>query len=806
MAKALVVVESPAKAKTINKYLGKDFKVVASMGHIRDLPKSKLGVDVDGGFAPVYDVIPTRKKVIKALKDAAKNVEHIYVATDPDREGEAIGWHLANELGTKKRKVSRLMFNEITKSAVLEALEQAGEIDLRMVDAQQARRVLDRLVGYKLSPLLWDKVRRGLSAGRVQSVALKLVCDREAEIEAFEPEEYWHIAARLAGSAPPEFDAKLVKQGKDAIKVENEVRAKGILADLEGASYSVESVATKERKKSALPPFITSKLQQASRFSVKRTMVVAQQLYEGIELPGEGAVGLITYMRTDSTRVSEQALDEVRGYIGERFGSTFVPTKPNRFRTKKGAQDAHEAIRPTSMAHDPESVKSHLTEDQHYLYRLIWSRFVASQMPPATFDDTTLDVAAAGYVLRAKGSVPKFAGWMAVYDSSGKDPVSTPASGQPNRTADETSELATGLLPALSRDDALELKKLTPEQKFTQPPARFSEATLVKELEENGIGRPSTYASIIGVLQVREYTEKVEGRFKPSRLGRLVTELLTDSFDRIIQVDYTREMEERLDKIEEGVADYAGTLGSFYKAFQDDLAKAAKSMPDIKTKGLPSDETCDKCGSPMIIKVGKFGMFLACSAYPDCTNTRELEQTETSSEQEEEACENCGRPMVVKRGRFGQFLACSGYPDCKTTRKLITTAQGLSAAKPDQPLDEKCPKCDANLVIKHGRFGEFTACSNYPKCRYVKLKSTGVACPTDGGDLVERKSRRGRVFYGCVNYPDCDFTLWNKPLAEACPDCGAPFLVEKVTKRHGRQVLCHSDDCDYVRSEELASA
>ena len=806
MAKALVVVESPAKAKTINKYLGKDFKVVASMGHIRDLPKSKLGVDVDGGFAPVYDVIPTRKKVIKALKDAAKNVEHIYVATDPDREGEAIGWHLANELGTKKRKVSRLMFNEITKSAVLEALEQAGEIDLRMVDAQQARRVLDRLVGYKLSPLLWDKVRRGLSAGRVQSVALKLVCDREAEIEAFEPEEYWHIAARLAGSAPPEFDAKLVKQGKDAIKVENEVRAKGILADLEGASYSVESVATKERKKSALPPFITSKLQQASRFSVKRTMVVAQQLYEGIELPGEGAVGLITYMRTDSTRVSEQALDEVRGYIGERFGSTFVPTKPNRFRTKKGAQDAHEAIRPTSMAHDPESVKSHLTEDQHYLYRLIWSRFVASQMPPATFDDTTLDVAAAGYVLRAKGSVPKFAGWMAVYDSSGKDPVSTPASGQPNRTADETSELATGLLPALSRDDALELKKLTPEQKFTQPPARFSEATLVKELEENGIGRPSTYASIIGVLQVREYTEKVEGRFKPSRLGRLVTELLTDSFDRIIQVDYTREMEERLDKIEEGVADYAGTLGSFYKAFQDDLAKAAKSMPDIKTKGLPSDETCDKCGSPMIIKVGKFGMFLACSAYPDCTNTRELEQTETSSEQEEEACENCGRPMVVKRGRFGQFLACSGYPDCKTTRKLITTAQGLSAAKPDQPLDEKCPKCDANLVIKHGRFGEFTACSNYPKCRYVKLKSTGVACPTDGGDLVERKSRRGRVFYGCANYPDCDFTLWNKPLAEACPDCGAPFLVEKVTKRHGRQVLCHSDDCDYVRSEELASA
>ena len=799
MAKALVIVESPAKAKTINKYLGKDFKVVASMGHIRDLPKSKLGVDVEGGFTPEYDVIPARKKVIKTLKDAAKGVDHIYVATDPDREGEAIGWHLAKELGSKKRKVSRLMFNEITRSAVLAALDNSGEIDQRMVDAQQARRVLDRLVGYKLSPLLWDKVRRGLSAGRVQSVALKLVCDREAKIEAFVPEEYWHITARLAGGAPPEFDAKLVKRGKDAIKVGNEEEAKAILATLESASYAVQSVTTKERKKHAAPPFITSKLQQASRFSVKRTMLIAQQLYEGIELPGEGSVGVITYMRTDSTRVSEQALGEVRDHISGAFGDTHVPAKPNRFRTKKDAQDAHEAIRPTSMAYDPESVKSHLTEDQFYLYRLIWSRFVASQMPPATFDDTTLDVSAADYVLRAKGSVPKFNGWMAVYEQPQKDGTSSITSNE----ADD--DVATGLLPALSEGDALELKKVTPDQKFTQPPPRFSEATLVKELEENGIGRPSTYASIIGVLQVREYAEKVEGRFRPTRLGRLVTDLLAESFERIIQVDYTREMEDRLDKIEEGEADYAGTLGTFYKAFQDDLAKAAKSMPDIKTKGLPSDETCDKCQSPMIIKVGKFGMFLACSAYPECTNTRELEQAEATTEQEEEACENCGRPMVVKRGRFGQFLACTGYPDCKTTRKIITTAQGLSPAKPDQPLDEKCPKCDANLVVKHGRFGEFTACSNYPKCRYVKLKSMGVACPNDGGDVVERKSRRGRVFYGCANYPDCDFTLWNKPLQETCPKCKAPFLVEKITKRHGRQVLCHREDCDYIRSEELAA-
>ena len=803
MAKALVVVESPAKAKTINKYLGRDFKVVASMGHIRDLPKSKLGVDVEEGFAPIYDVIPARKKVIKTLRDAAKNVEHIYIATDPDREGEAIGWHLAKELGTKKRKVSRLMFNEITKTAVKAALEKSGEIDQRMVDAQQARRVLDRLVGYKLSPLLWDKVRRGLSAGRVQSVALKLVCDREAEIEAFVPEEYWHITAGLAGHVPPEFDVKLVKRGKEVVKIQNETEAKAALAVLESADYVVDSVATKERKKQAAPPYITSKLQQASRFPVKRTMVIAQQLYEGIELPGEGSVGLITYMRTDSTRVSESALTEVREYINGAFGADFLPAKANRFRTKKGAQDAHEAIRPTSVALDPETVKAHLTKEQYYLYRLIWSRFVASQMPPATFDDTTLDVAAAEYVLRAKGSVPKFSGWMAVYGQPGQDAESETAT---VATAGVDDDSTTGLLPALSKGDGLELKKLTPEQKFTQPPPRFSEATLVKELEENGIGRPSTYASIIGVLQVREYTAKVEGRFKPTRLGRLVTDLLTASFDRIIQVDYTREMEERLDKIEEGEADYAGTLGSFYEDFQVDLAKAAESMPDIKTKGLPSDETCDKCQSPMIIKVGKFGMFLACSAYPDCQNTRELETAESTSEEEEEACENCGRPMVVKRGRFGQFLACSGYPECKTTRKLISTSQGLSAAKPDQPLDEKCPKCDANLVIKQGRFGEFTACSNYPKCRYVKLKSTGVPCPTDGGDIVERKSRRGRVFYGCSNYPDCDFTLWNKPLKEVCPTCGAPFLVEKVTKRHGRQVLCHKDDCDYVRTEEELAA
>ena len=803
MAKTLVVVESPAKARTINRYLGKDYKVVASMGHISDLPKTRLGVDVEAGFSPAYEPIPARKKVIKQLKDAARGVSRIYVATDPDREGEAIGWHLAREVGGKK-KVGRLMFNEITRTAVSAALDRVGEIDQRMVDAQQARRVLDRLVGYKLSPLLWDKVQRGLSAGRVQSVALKLVCDREAAIDAFEVEEYWHVTARLAAGVPPEFDARLVRKGKQAVKLGNEAEAKAVVADLAKATFIVESVATRERKRHAAPPFITSKLQQASRFPVKRTMQVAQQLYEGIEIPGEGSVGLITYMRTDSTRVSEQALTSVREHVKVAYGPDFLPAQPRRFRAGKDAQDAHEAIRPTSLALDPATVRPHLNREQAYLYELIWNRFVASQMRPATFDDTTVEVRAGDYLLRSKGSVPKFSGWMAVYERASQADAGPEAPADAGAGADEA---ATGLLPALKENERLERRGLRPEQKFTQPPPRFSEATLVKELEENGIGRPSTYASIIGTLQMREYVEKIEGRFKPTKLGRLVTDLLTRSFDDIIQVAYTRDLEDRLDRIEEGRADYEGTLASFYQKFRNDLERAVTAMPNVKVEGLPSDETCDKCGSKMIFKVGRFGMFLACSAYPECQNTREIAPADPeTAEEREELCDTCGRPMVVKRGRFGQFLACSGYPECKTTRKLIATAKGVAAAKPDRPLDEPCPKCGTHLTVKHGRFGEFTACSNYPKCRYVKLARTGVACPRDGGDLVERKSRRGRVFYGCSNYPDCDFTLWNKPLATQCPKCRAPFLLEKVTKRWGRQLLCHNDDCDYLRNDEERAA
>ena len=802
MAKKLVVVESPAKAKTINKYLGKSYKVVASMGHIRDLPKSKLGVDVDEAFTPVYEPIPARKKVIKELRAAAKVATDIYVATDPDREGEAIGWHLAAELGGKKRSVHRLMFNEITKKAIVDALKHPVEINQRMVDAQQARRVLDRLVGYKLSPLLWDKVRRGLSAGRVQSIALKLVCDREHEIEQFNPEEYWHIFANLIGPVPPEFEAKLQKKNGKTIKVLNETESKTIIEAVTNESFVVDTVGTKARKKQAAPPYITSKLQQASQMPVKRTMMIAQQLYEGIELPGEDAVGLITYMRTDSTRVSDQALTDVREHIQSAFGEAYLPAKPNIYRAKKGAQDAHEAIRPTSMEYDPDRVKPHLTKEQFYIYRIIWNRFVASQMLPAIFDDTTVDINAGIYTFRIKGSVLKFKGWLSAYSKDVEDNSDSPGDQEGTREDDEHTK---GLLPALNKGDTLSLKATRSEQKFTQPRPRFSEAMLVKELEENGIGRPSTYAAIIGVLQSREYVAKIEGRFKPTRLGRLVTELLLKSFNDILDVEYTKALEESLDKIEDGEADYQGTIASFYKKFKKDLEQAEKAMPNIKVEGLPSDETCDKCKAPMIIKVGRFGMFLACSAYPDCKNTRELETTEPSQDEEAENCENCGKPMVVKRGRFGQFLACSGYPDCKTTRKIIATKQGLSAAKPDQLLKEKCPKCESQLVIKQGRFGEFTACSSYPTCKYVKLKSTGVSCPKDGGDIVERKTRRNIPFFGCSNYPECDFTLWKRPLAEACPKCKREYLVEKTTKRHGRQVFCDNDECDYIRSEELAA-
>jgi DNA topoisomerase I len=797
MAKSLVIVESPAKAKTIGKYLGKQFVVKASLGHVKDLPKKDLSVDVDKNFEPHYEVIEGKKKLIAELKAAAKGVDSVYLAADPDREGEAICYHLQEELNGAKKgpKFYRVMFNEITAGAVKKAFEKPGSVNLHLVDAQQARRVLDRLVGYKISPLLWDKVRRGLSAGRVQTVALRLIVDREREIRAFIKREYWTVDVQLNAKKPPVLTARFTKKNDEAIELPDEATTKGLLDQLDGAKYLVHSVSTREKKRNPVPPFITSTLQQEAsrklRFSVKRTMMLAQRLYEGVELGSEGSVGLITYMRTDSTRVSQDALDEVRGLIKDRYGAPFVPESPNVYKGKKDAQDAHEAIRPSSPRRTPDDVAPYLQEDELKLYRLIWMRFVASQMMPAIFDQTTIDVAAKGkdgatYMFRATGSVPKFKGFLEVYEE-GKD------------QKDSDDEELKNRLPLVTEGEELRFKSIDPEQHFTEPPPRFNEATLVKELESDGVGRPSTYASILSTIQEREYVKKDAGKFVPTELGMVVTDLLLESFRNIFDITYTARMEEELDEIEEGKMDWREAMSEFYERFQKELAHAERHMTDIKRMEEPTGESCEKCGKPMVIKWGRFGKFIACSGYPECSNTRELPpdpaSTEGLSEQDaEEYCENCGRPMVLKKGRFGQFYACSGYPDCKTTKQI-----GGEQKKSDVPLDEKCPQCGNNLVLKHGRFGEFTACSNYPKCKFVKQKTIGVPCPNcSEGQVVERRSKRGKTFYGCNRYPECDFVAWGKPIAEKCPECGSGYLVEKWLKAGGF-AQCPNGECKYKR-------
>jgi len=807
MAKSLVIVESPAKAKTIGKYLGKQFVVKASLGHVKDLPKKDLSVDVDKGFEPHYEVIEGKKKLMSELKAAAKGMDSIYLAADPDREGEAICFHLQEELNGSKKgpKFYRVMFNEITANAIKKAFEKPGSVNLNLVDAQQARRILDRLVGYKISPLLWDKVRRGLSAGRVQTVALRLIVDREREIRAFLKREYWTIDVQLNAKKPPVLTARFTKKDDQALEVAEEAAAKSIVDQLEGAKYLVHSVTTREKKRNPVAPFITSTLQQESsrklRFSVKRTMMLAQRLYEGVELGSEGSVGLITYMRTDSTRVSNDALDEVRKLITERFGAPFCPATANVYKGKKDAQDAHEAIRPTSAMRTPESVASFLQEDELKLYRLIWMRFVGSQMMPAVFDQTTIDVAAKGndgatYMFRATGSVPKFKGFLEVYEE-GKD------------QKDEDDEELKHRLPLVQEGEELKFKSILPEQHFTEPPPRFNEATLVKELEADGVGRPSTYASILSTIQEREYVKKDGGKFVPTELGMVVTDLLLESFQNLFDVTYTARMEADLDEIEEGKMDWRAAMSDFYERFQKDLEYAERHMTDIKRMEKPTDLVCDKCGRPMVIRWGRHGSFIACTGYneknaegePECTNTRELtvdlpdvDKVDLTEQDAEEYCENCGRPMVLKKGRFGQFYACSGYPDCKTTKQI-----GGEQKKSDVPLDEKCPQCGNNLVLKHGRFGEFTACSNYPKCKFVKQKTIGVPCPNcSQGEVVERRSKRGKTFYGCSRYPECDFVAWGKPLAEKCPECGSSYLIEKWLKAGGF-AQCPNGECKYKR-------
>jgi DNA topoisomerase I len=922
MAKNLVIVESPGKVKAIGKYLGKDFLVKASLGHVKDLPKRNLSVDVDNDFKPVYEVIESKRKLISELKTAAKSAENIYLAADPDREGEAICFHLQEELENKKSKIFRVMFNEITKGAVQKAFEKPLAVNLHLVDAQQARRILDRLVGYKISPLLWDKVRRGLSAGRVQTVALRLIVEREQEILAFLAREYWSIDVGLGASKPPTLKAHLAKKNDENAEIGNDAEAKAILDALDGAAYTVKSVTNREKRRNPAAPFITSTLQQEGarkcRFSVKRTMMLAQKLYEGVELStDEGQVGLISYMRTDSVRVSNDALDEVRGMIVDRYGADYRPANPIVYKGKKDAQDAHEAIRPTSVLRTPEDVAPFLQEDELKLYRLIWMRFVASQMTPAVFDQTTIDVEAKGkdgasYIFRATGSVEKFDGFLKVYEE-GKD------------QKDEDDDELKAQMPAVVAGEVLKFISIEPEQHFTEPPPRFTEATLVKELESDGVGRPSTYASILSTIQEREYVRKDGGKFFPTELGLVVEELLLESFKDLFDVTYTARMEAELDEIEEGKLDWRMAMSEFYERFSKDLDHATKHMTDVKRMEVPTDFKCEKCDKPMVIKWGRHGKFIACTGYPDfsprsaesdfegirkeigkqqeraqkeagkrverearyqtelekldqqivekkltdrkvaeqrkkikarldadlekletkrleqqakdqtkiklrvkvlqarypglaqfyhldladmetfgkrnerfCTYSREIpsDQEEPDSGNLDEAvmCDNCGRPMVLKKGRFGQFLACSAYPDCKTTKQL-----GAATQQQDVTLDEKCPNCNSNMVRKYGRFGEFVACSNYPTCKYVKQKTIGVKCPNcSEGEVVERRSKRGKTFYGCNRYPDCDFVAWGKPLPEKCPECGGAYLIEKFLKA-GPMAQCPNQECKFKK-------
>jgi len=824
MAKNLVIVESPAKAKTINKYLGKDYLVKASIGHIKDLPTKGLGVDVDNDFKPTYEVIPdsrkrNNKKIVSELKAAAKVADNIYFAADPDREGEAICQHLAEEIVPKRpaKATFRVMFNEITKRAVNEAFEHPKQIDQNLVDSQQARRVLDRLVGYKVSPLLCRTVGGKLSAGRVQSVALRMVVEREREIEKFIKTEYWTISANLAAKLPPAFDARLFKIGEQTVKtggfdqdikpseilLGDETKAADIVAEANQQTFVVNEVTKKERKRNPVPPFITSKLQQeAARklgWAVKRTMMVAQKLYEGIEIGAEGSVGLITYMRTDSTRVSDAALQEVREFIGKQFGAAYLPEKAIHYRSKKDAQDAHEAIRPTDVARTPDSLAKYLSNDEQRLYRLIWQRSVASQMTPALFDQTTIDIGAGRFVFRATGSVQKFDGFLKIYQE-----------GRDEKT--EEDEEAERSLPLVEKGETLNLNQITPEQHFTDPPPRFTEATLVKALEEKGIGRPSTYAAIMTTILAREYVEKREGRFHPTDLGKTVNDLLIEGgFADLFNETYTARMEEELDSVEEGKLKWTDALHEFYDKFSSDLVKFTRYTKDIKEAEKPTDEVCLKCETPgMVLKWGRFGKYLKClkceatrDAEPKANSNGGADGTEGAGGEaaaEPEVCELCDRPMQMKRGRFGPFLGCTGYPECRNIRKIAKS--GVAAPAP-VPLDEKCPVDDAQLVRRFGRFGEFISCSNYPKCKYIKQESTGVHCSRPGckGELVVKKSKRGKVFYGCGTYPECDRVYWDKPVAEACPKCSAPFLLEKTTKKQGTFRHCAVEDCGYRSNE-----
>ncbi len=740
MSKGLVIVESPAKVKTLEKFLGGDYVVKASVGHIKDLPEGELGVDLEKNFQPQYVTITGKAKIIRELKKASKGVKNIYLGPDPDREGEAIAWHIAEEIGNGDKKIHRILFNEITKKAVLDAIHHPGKLQQSKYEAQQARRILDRLVGYQVSPVLWEKVRRGLSAGRVQSVAVRIVCEREREIQDFVSEEYWSLTATLKGKeSPVSFDAKLTKWKGKKVKMANEAEAQAIRKALERVPYSVSKIVQQEKQRHPLPPFITSRLQQDAyrklSFPAKKTMWIAQKLYEGVDLGPLGTVGLITYMRTDSVRVSAEAIQQVRGWIKDRFGDPYVPPKPNVYKSRRGAQEAHEAIRPTSIDLEPDKVKDSLEKDQWALYKLIWDRFVASQMPSANFLQTTVEIKADDGVFAAVGTIPVFQGFMALYVEGQDD--------QENGNGEKN-------LPSLTEGQVLELVGLTPKQHFTQPPYRYSEATLIKELEEKGIGRPSTYATILATIKEKEYVRLEKGKFFPTELGCLVNDLLVVNFPDIFDIEFTAQMEENLDHIEEGERDWLETLKEFYVPFEKDLEMAKVSMRDVKRELIPTDETCERCGSKMVKRWGKRGYFLACSSYPKCRYTKEVNGNGENQVETDAKCEKCGNPMVIKNGKFGRFLACSNYPTCKHTRSV----------------------------------------------------DTGVRCPQEGcgGLIVERRTRKGRTFYGCSNYPNCTYASWDKPIPEKCPQCGFPFLFEKIGKGGGTK-RCPTKECGYRATE-----
>ena len=806
----LVIVESPSKAKTITKYLGKGYKVMASVGHIRDLPK-KLGVDIENGFQEEYEISPAKEKVVKELRAAAKSASELVLATDPDREGEAISWHLLEAIKPPKTlPVSRVLFNEITPAGIAKAMASPTVINKKLVDAQRARRVLDRLVGYKVSQVLWDKVRRGLSAGRVQSVAVRIIVDREKEILAFNPVEYWALKGRFAAKLPPAFWMRLVKLGGQPVQLGNKeakrriadaAQAQALKAGLEKADYTVTGLETKEKKRNPAAPFTTAKLQQESaqklKMSVSRTMQNAQRLYEGVDF-GEGPVGLITYMRTDSPRMAPEAIDATREFIAQKYGKEFLPAKARVYTGKAGAQDAHEAIRPTDITRTPESLRGHLEPDQFRLYALIWRRTMASQMEAARFDETVVQTEAQvgkdTATFEAKGEIERFPGWLAVYRAD-KTEAAAEAIDDATKGPEEEDEDG-ALLPALKLGEGLKLEQLDADQQFTKPPARFNEATLVKELEEDGIGRPSTYASIISTIQDRDYVKKHEGRFKPTDLGMTVTELLLQGFTDLMDPKYTGAMEGNLDRIEEGKLTFKKAMTDFYGPFEQSLAAAGKDMQNLKA-GVPTGEKCPKCGDKkkgggkLLKRIGRNGLFVGCTNYgaeldkDKCDYTADLEKMEEPEDAPE--CPLCGTtPMNLRKGQWGPFWACPNYPKCKGIVKA--DPKGIPVP-PDEPTGEKCPNCGKGFVKRHGRYGEFICCVDYPGCKTVKKEILAVPCPKCGSGLSPRKTRFGKVFYGCVAYPKCDYTAWDKPVPVTCPACKNPSMGEKTRKPRGKDPI-----------------